>query len=638
MKYNKMSTIVLALCISMGIHIEADARLNWYDRVLQPIVSNQVAPAWNAMIVTAQKKLSSAVFQVVQKIAPGVASSTGAAGRDIEKGGTVIESEDSLNVALNELFKQNMAKPSTIETVQPGSFDYAKNVLNANKMDREEAENKKETLIGINKGTYNDGKGTYENILYSSLQNDSGGSKTGSATDSEGNKGYSSYQQIINKDGSLSKVDKIQANTVTIRYNTPIKDSVAVDKNRTPDAIGISTPSGQALLHPEVYSETLSALRNYQFKVLNEKMEDNKDALKRIAVLMEKIEDMGKAGLPNSSEQTDNARLVAALTAEIADETLKLNNTNKDKEQIDSRYEKADAECQKKMDEYTGILGDHVKELAVLTDEEEWLDDYIAENGWRWNDDSYYDVVPKSVLEARLNTVKVSLANGEGKNTQALQDEITWLENQINPPNQHVEQYWYDDDYGYYSYGYYDEDGYFHYYGTTLSELNQRLASVRSTIGTEQNIIKQYCDKFEQAYQEYETRMQTYAHQGQRVNEERSLIKDRLTALAVSLAAANSNLGTTSQQEKERNVVIESLRAELAAELAKLEGGSNRLDQAIEMYDKESKNVEKKKAIAAMSFQGFDPYHLTDSEKAAGMETPEQLDKGYVTRKGNRKL
>ena len=631
MKYNKMSTIVLALCISMGIHIEADARLNWYDRVLQPIVSNQVAPAWNAMIVTAQKKLSSAVFQVVQKIAPGVTSSTGAAGRAIEKGGTVVESEDSLNVALNELFKQNMAKPSTIETVQPGSFEYAVNVLKANKKDREDADDKRETLVNINKGLTDDGDGTYEKITQASMIDEKQGTEKRNAI---------LYRQIINPDGSLKKMDKIANNNVIITYVTRTdgdnKDKSG--KSMSVSSIGISTPSGQALLHPEVYSETLSSLQNYQFKVLNEKMEENKDALKRIAVLMEKIEDMGKSGLPNSSQQTDNAKLVAALTAEIADETLKLNNTNKDKEKIDTQYEKADAECQKKMDEYTGILGDHVKELAVLTDEEEWLDDYIAENGWRWNDDSYYDVVPKSVLEARLNTVKVSLANGEGKNTQALQDEITWLENQINPPNQHVEQYWWDDDYGYYSYGYYDEDGYFHYYGTTLSELNQRLASVRSTIGTEQNIIKQYCDKFELAYQEYEARMKTYASQGSKVNSERSAIKDRLTALAVSLAAANSNLGTTSQQEKERNVVIESLRAELAAELAKLEGGSNRLDQAIEMYDKESKNVEKKKAIAAMSFQGFDPYHLTDSEKAAGMETPEQLDKGYVTRKGKRKL
>ena len=83
--------------------------------------------------------------------------------------------------------------------------------------------------------------------------------------------------------------------------------------------------------------------------------------------------------------------------------------------------------------------------------------------------------------------------------------------------------------------------------------------------------------------------------------------------------------------------MVESLLAELATETAKLENGSNRLDQAIEIYKKEEHTVEQKKAIASTSFQGADPYNLTESEIASGMQTPEELDKGYVTRKGKRK-
>ena len=643
MKYDKTATIVLALCISMGIHTKADARWNWYDRVLQPIVSNQMSPAWDAMINTAQKRIVETYQQYIQKIASQVniasvqdilrssgINSSGGIGKSVQKGDTVVESKEDLNVALNELFLENMKKNSTtIESVQPGMFDFTTKVLDANKKDREDADDRKETLIGLNKGVYDDGKGVYKEV-----------GKTGGydKDDVENDSKTITYKQIINADGSLKKADKIGYNSVVITYVTKTdgENEGKEDKDRSVTDIGISTPSGQALLHPEIYSETKSALQNYQYKVYNERMEENRESLARINALLTKINELEKVGLPNSSDIAQVSNTSAAIASLIADEALNIETTNAANAAVEAKYKELDKKCKDEMDVNAGFIADHANELDVLISEQEWLDDYIDSNSWRWDDDYYDDIVPTSVLQARLDSIK-----NTGSGTQAIQDEITWLENLINQSenSNHYGSYYWDDDYGVYTHyrGYYDEDGYFHYYGVRYSDLQQRLRTVETNIKSEEAEVKKYCDKFEQAFADYQKNLEEFNKDASAVHNASTVALQRLKDLSLQLAQARSNIGTTAQQEKERKVMVDSLRAELATEVAKLESGSNRLDQAIEIYKKESHDVDRKKAIAAMSFQGFDPYNLTDYEKNAGMETAEQLDKGYVTRKGKRK-
>ena len=643
MKYDKTATIVLALCISMGIHTKADARWNWYDRVLQPIVSNQMSPAWDAMINTAQKRIVETYQQYIQKIASQVniasvqdilrssgINSSGGIGKSVQKGDTVIDSKEDLNVALNELFLENMKKNSTtIESVQPGMFDFTTKVLDANKKDREDAEDRKETMISLNKGTYDDGKGTYvENNGAESYDSSETGSDIKTVT----------YRQIINPDGSLKKADKIERNSVVISYTTNVDGTNAgkEGKQRSVGDISISTPSGQALLRNDIYNETLSALRNYQFKVFNEKMEENKETLERINTLMTKINQLEKAGLPNSSDIAQVSNTSAAIASLIADEALNIETTNAANAAVEAKYKELDKKCKDEMDVNAGFIADHANELDVLISEQEWLDDYIDSNSWRWNDDYYDDIVPTSVLQARLDSIK-----NTGAGTQAIQNEITWLENLINQSenSNHYGSYYWDDDYGVYTHyrGYYDEDGYFHYYGVRYSDLQQRLRTVETNIKSEEAEVKKYCDKFEQAFADYQKNLEEFNKDASAVHNASTVALQRLKDLSLQLAQARGNIGTTAQQEKERKVMVESLLAELATETAKLESGSNRLDQAIEIYKKEEHTVEQKKAIASTSFQGADPYNLTESEIASGMQTPEELDKGYVTRKGKRK-
>ena len=273
----KITAAILFCTILMSTSV-AMARLNWYDRVLQPIVTNQLAPAWNRLITNPLLAIYTVVFQIGQRISPENLSPLFNI-PILNPKTTQAEEHEKERIAYNEMFKSELSKVTTIEAESPGIFAHVNQTIKNNADDWEQKNKEKKTALNFDKKIEN---------------------------------------EVLNRDGYGD-----------VKSNVPLALKVTLN----------STPQATKLLDPEIRKETTDYLTNYQMMVYNEKIKENEESLKRISKLMAELEKVMSASnnvVGTAQQEAERKAMVAALTTAIKDEQMKMKMSTERVQQVEN--------------------------------------------------------------------------------------------------------------------------------------------------------------------------------------------------------------------------------------------------------------------------------------------------------------
>ena len=363
----KITAAVLFCAVLLSTPV-AMARLNWYDRVLQPIVTNKLTPAWKSLITNPLLAIYTVVFQIGQRMSPENLSPLFGI-PILNPQSTQAEEHEKERIAYNEMFKSELSKVTTIETESPGIFAHVNQTIKDNEKDWEERSKEKKTVVNPDRDV---------------------------------------YKEVLNRDERGEE-----------KSNTPL--ALKVTLNSTPQAI--------KLLNPETRKETTDYLANYQIQVYNEKIKENEESLKRIANLMAELEKVMGAGYDSSYDKEGKIR---QLNEELKNHQIELAVVEDHIANINARYNTRGTGITNDMLSQSKEAEDIASRLSYLVKEEEKLENeshFFSDVSERWEYLRKLNEIRKNIeieennlrkLTSAMDSVNVNFLNNSEKMTEEL--------------------------------------------------------------------------------------------------------------------------------------------------------------------------------------------------------------------------